>query len=204
MAYRFDPTEFEFFCLVPLKTKPRYRPRTEWPSYGEVDWRLRGHSAGGRRCPDDWISCSFLFPPLIFLKEVLSLLSQNSWDNLLIKSLFSSLSFFSFALEEIEDLYLKWNCQVDLKYKLVELLWPSKTLVFQGLSNQWGAISPRWQYWSQIKSWTVLAESNFFGRISKQSSLSFGTSIAIWRWWLPINKDKVSVLLLMDQRMYDE
>ena len=53
------------------------------------------------------------------------------------------------------------------------------------LAVQWGAICPRWQYWSQIKSLTGSSEPNFFLGKLKQSCLSSSISIAIWQWWLP-------------------
>ena len=36
---------------------------------------------------------------------------------------------------------------------------------------QWGAMSPRWQYWSRIKSLTSLSEPNFFS--GNQNNLAF-------------------------------
>ena len=52
-------------------------------------------------------------------------------------------------------------------------------------SNQWVAISPRWQYWSSIKCYNVFVRANFFPQYTK-SSLSSWTSVAPWRWWVPI------------------
>ena len=51
-----------------------------------------------------------------------------------------------------------------------------------------GAISPRWQNWSWIKSLTILIKLEKFLLNLLQSSLSSWTSIASWWWWLPIRQ----------------
>ena len=103
-------------------------------------------------------------------------------------SLANQLTKFEAAFVAIKDTFDCWKWLIFermlLKFTATGLSMPGVGYINMPLSSlsskNWGAISPRWQYWSRIKSWTVFVLGKFFLSIPKQSSSSSGTSIATW------------------------